>query len=144
MSRSGYSEDCDGWELIRWRGAVASAIRGKRGQSFLREMLTALEALPQKRLIAEQLEEGGEVCAIGSVGKLRGLDMSRLDPEYSDHIAKVFGVSEALVKEIESINDGDFCWRGDMTPEKRFDTVRKWVVTQLTKGTVEEYGQVTP
>ena len=22
MSRSGYSDDCDQWDLIRWRGAV--------------------------------------------------------------------------------------------------------------------------
>ena len=29
MSRSGYTDECDGWELVRWRGAVNSAIRGK-------------------------------------------------------------------------------------------------------------------
>ena len=34
MSRSGYTDECDGWELVRWRGAVNSAIRGKRGQAF--------------------------------------------------------------------------------------------------------------
>lgn len=32
MSRCGYSDDYDQWALIRWRGAVESAIRGKRGQ----------------------------------------------------------------------------------------------------------------
>ncbi|KGC50992.1 hypothetical protein DO66_5867 [Burkholderia pseudomallei] len=36
MSRSGYSDDCGGWSLIRWRGAVNSAIKGARGQKFLR------------------------------------------------------------------------------------------------------------
>ena len=133
MGRSGYSEDCDGWELIRWRGAVTSAIRGKRGQSFLREMLTALDALPQKRLIADQLEEAGEVCAIGSVGKLRGMDMSKLDPDFPERIADAFGVSGALVQEIESINDDDFSWGGDLTPEKRFEVVRKWVQNQLAE-----------
>jgi hypothetical protein len=34
MSRSGYSDDIDSaddqWALIRWRGAVKSAIRGAR------------------------------------------------------------------------------------------------------------------
>jgi hypothetical protein len=55
MGRAGYSEDCDGWALIRWRGAVTSAIRGKRGQAFLREMLDALDALPVKRIAS-----GGE------------------------------------------------------------------------------------
>ena len=38
MSRSGYSDDLDNWDLIRWRGQVSSAIRGKRGQGFLREL----------------------------------------------------------------------------------------------------------
>lgn len=46
MSRSGYSDDIDQWDLICWRGAVASAIRGKRGQAFLLEMWKAMTALP--------------------------------------------------------------------------------------------------
>lgn len=61
MSRSGYTEDCDdNWQLIRWRGAVASAIRGKRGQAFLRELLAALDAMPEKRLIADALVFDGQ------------------------------------------------------------------------------------
>ena len=64
MSRSGYSDDCSGRELNLWRGAVESAIRGKRGQAFLREMLVALDAMPEKRLIAGELvTPTGEVCA---------------------------------------------------------------------------------
>ena len=62
MSRSGYvdADDCDEgeqWRHIRWRGAIKSAIRGKRGQAFLREMLDALDALPQKRLVPNVLQE---------------------------------------------------------------------------------------
>ncbi len=129
MSRSGYSDGCDGWELIRWRGAVASAIKGKRGQAFLREMLAALDGLPQKRLIAEALEHNGEVCAIGSVGKFRGVDMSKLDVYDYDSIAAAFGISCALVQEIEYVNDEH--WAAG-SPEKRFVIVRKWVVENLT------------
>ena len=62
MSRSGYSEDCDGRELIMWRGAVAAAIRGKRGQRALRELVVALDAMPAKRLITDALEIDGEYC----------------------------------------------------------------------------------
>lgn len=52
MSRSGYADWCDdNWAMIRWRGAVASAVRGKRGQAFLRELATTLDAMPEKRLI---------------------------------------------------------------------------------------------
>jgi hypothetical protein len=45
MSRSGYSDDLDPLALGRWRGRVASAMRGKRGQAFLREMLAAMDAM---------------------------------------------------------------------------------------------------
>jgi hypothetical protein len=118
----------DQWDLIRWRGAVTSAIRGKRGQAFLREMLAALDALPQKRLIAEELEQNGEVCAIGSVGLARGLEMGELDQYDYDDLAKRFGISAALVREIECVNDEE---RQRATPEERFAHVRAWVVEQL-------------
>jgi hypothetical protein len=47
MSRSGYSDDCDGWALIRWRGAVNSAIKGRRGQQALREIVAAQKCCDQ-------------------------------------------------------------------------------------------------
>ena len=48
MSRSGYSDDIDdNWAHIMWRGRVASSIRGKRGQAMLRELLAALDAMPE-------------------------------------------------------------------------------------------------
>lgn len=131
MSRSNYNDDCDGWRLIRWRGAVASAIRGARGQAFLREMLAALDAMPNKRLIAHDLINGGEVCAIGCVGAARGVPMDTIDPEDYDGIASTFGISPALVREIESINDEDFCYWKQTTPEARWRFVREWVVEQL-------------
>jgi hypothetical protein len=129
MSRSGYSDDCGGWGLIMWRGAVASAIRGKRGQAFLREMLTVLDAMPVKRLITDELEHQGEVCAIGSVGVARGIDMSELNAENADQIGETFGIAPALVKEIEFMNDDG--WYFAYTPEKRWLWVRNWVAKSL-------------
>lgn len=129
MGRAGYSEDIDNWQLIRWRGAVASSIRGKRGQEFLRELVAALDALPEKRLIAHELVEGKNVCAIGSVGLRRGVDMVKLDPEDSDTIAATFGIADPLVREIEFIND-EAVYYGD-TPEKRWQRVRDWAVSQI-------------
>ena len=55
MSRSGYSDEGSSWDTIRWRGAVAAALRGKRGQQVLAEILAALDAMPEKELIAEAL-----------------------------------------------------------------------------------------
>ena len=133
MSRSGYSEDCDNdWNLIMWRGAVASAMRGKRGQAFLKEMLAALDAMPEKKLIAHQLESGGAVCAIGSVGKARGLDMQGMDPEDRDTVAETFGIAPALAAEIVWENDeANSYFRNEEKPEARFARMRAWVASQI-------------
>ena len=129
MSRSGYIDDMeDQWALIRWRGAVRSAIRGKRGQSFLREMLSALDVLPEPKLVANELEQDGSVCAIGAVGRARGMDMAGLDPEDRSTVAHKFGIAEALAAEIVWEND-EACWRE--TPEQRFQRMRSWVSSHI-------------
>jgi hypothetical protein len=126
MSRSGYSEDYDDqWALIRWRGAVASSIRGKRGQAFLTEMRDALDALPEKKLVAMELEAGGSVCAIGAVGRARGVDMSSIDPEDYSRVAGTFGIAEPLAQEIVYLND-EAGFYGE-TDERRFTRMRGWL-----------------
>lgn len=132
MSRSGYS--CDGdieqWDLICWRGAVASAIKGVRGQAFLLEMHRAMKALPEPKLIAHELEEHGAVCAIGAVGKARGVDMSGIDPEDRERVANVFGIAPALAAEIVFMNDEADRWSKE-TPEQRYARMLKWIEEQL-------------
>jgi len=130
MSRSGYVDDLDEWAMIRWRGAVASAIRGKRGQALLREMLAALDALPEKRLIENALVQDGEVCAFGAVARARGIGEIDYDPDDDDPdiIAHLFGVSRALACEIMYEND-EGGWRE--TPEARFARIRRWIVHNL-------------
>jgi hypothetical protein len=141
MSRSGYTDDFDDpLALGRWRSAVRNAIRGKRGQAFLKEMLAALDVLPEKKLVAEQLEapvtgmpfrqEGGGVCALGAVGRARGLDMAPIDPDDTETVAGTLGIADAMVREIVYVND-DF---GSETPEARFARVRKWVEAQINDG----------
>lgn len=131
MSRSGYSEDCEGWDWIRWRGAVASAIHGRRGQAFLKEMLAALDALPEKKLTSWELEKDGAVCAIGAVGKARGVDMTKLDPEYPEGIAKAFDIAAAMTKEIVYENDEGGPYYGGETDERRFERMRAWIARQI-------------
>ncbi len=88
MSRANYCDDLDQWDMIRWRGQVASAIRGKRGQTFLRDLLAALDGLADKRLIKDELiTEEGDVCAIGALGLARGIEMKDLDPEEPETVA---------------------------------------------------------
>jgi hypothetical protein len=133
MSRSGYSEDCDGWDLIRWRGAVTSAIRGKRGQALLLELRDALDAMPEKGLIAHELvDASGAFCTLGVIGSARGLPLSEIDPEDSDQVAKWFDIAPALAKEIVFEND-EACWR-DETPQQRWDRMRQWVELAIKTG----------
>ena len=126
MSRHGYSDDPDPLDLGRWRGRVASAIRGRRGQRLLRDLLAALDAMPEKRLIAHELEQDGEVCALGACARLRGIDVSDIDPEDSGRVAAVFDIAEPLAREIVWENDEDWT---DKTPEARWARMRKWVAS---------------
>jgi len=129
MSRSGYRDDIDTWALIRWRGAVASAIRGRRGQSFLREMLAALDDLSEKKLVAGELEtEDGQVCALGAVGVARNMNLRELDPEDRKRVAALFGAPFSLACEIAHANDEEF---STATPEERFALMRGWIMNRL-------------
>jgi hypothetical protein len=133
MSRSGYADDYtdDDNSVYLYRGAVESALRGRRGQAFLKEMLAAMDALPEKKLIAHDLEKEGAVCAIGSVGKARGLDMSKLDPEDPETVAATFGIAPAMAREIVFENDDEWFSTGSETPEHRFERVRRWIESKL-------------
>jgi hypothetical protein len=134
MSRSGYSDDYDDqWASIRWRGAVASAIRGKRGQAFLKDMLSALDSLTNKRLIKGELEVNGEVCAIGSVGLQRGIDMSKIDPYdiNKESLSVIFGIPPALASEIMYENDEAAGYWIEESPENRWQRVRNWVESKI-------------
>jgi hypothetical protein len=125
MSRSGYSDDLDPWALIRWRGAVNAAIRGERGQRLLRELAAAMDAMPEKVLIADDLVDAeGDHCALGVVGKARGIDLAAVDPEDAEAVGNTFDIAYALAKEVVYINDeGHY---GE-TPQQRWARVRAWV-----------------
>jgi len=141
MSRHGYSEDygCDDpWELIRYRGAVTAAIRGKRGQALLRRLRAALDAMPDKRLVSGVLvNEQGACCALGAVAKAEGLDVAGLNPEDVDQVALTFGVAPSLVREITYENDeAIYGWHRDEEErvrheEHRWRTVSAWVDRHL-------------
>lgn len=133
MSRSGYTDEEDyNGQFAMWRGQVKNAIRGQRGQAFLREMLAALDGMPEKRLIAKHLRQDGEVCGLGCVGARRGMDLEKLDPEDPSSLAEAFGIARQLVAEIEFINDDDFSCGTGWPPEKRWERVRAWVAENIT------------
>lgn len=127
MSRSGYGE-IDNWDLIRWRGQVASSIRGKRGQQLLKELAEAMDAMPTKRLITDALESNGEYCALGVIGAKRGIDLKTLDPEHAEDVGKAFNIAHQLAQEVVYLND-EYCQY--RTPEERWKYMRQWVEDQL-------------
>lgn len=115
--------------MICWRGAVNAAIKGKRGQAFLRELVAALDAMPEKKLIAHELEAAGEFCALGAVGKCRGMDLGSMDPDDPQSVAKSFGISNALTCEIVFMND-EASYHIE-TPEQRWRRMRSWAEGEL-------------
>lgn len=168
MSRAGYCDDIED-NLVhgRWRAQVRSATRGKRGQKLLRDLLAALDAMPEKRLVADALEisavadekhaqawvklfndpaaagryrehyvdnrpptyREGDVCALGALGRVRGLDMTDLDPDEPEGVAAAFDIASPLAREIVYMNDEGAC---NETPEQRWQRMRNWVARQIT------------
>jgi hypothetical protein len=141
MSRSGYCDDIDDvLALGRWRGQVNSAIRGKRGQSFLKELATAMDSMTDKRLIANALiDMNGECCAIGAVCQQRSVEVDGVDYDEPEEVAKLVGIPHQMVAEIEWQNDENSKWiprndgRGswDETPEDRWHRMREWVADNI-------------
>ena len=131
MSRSGYAdEDSEDYPVVFWRQAVQRAIDGKRGQAFLREMIEALDAMPEKRLISGYLEYNGNVCALGAVCRKRGLNLKGWEAFEAPNLARSFNIANALVREIMYMNDEAF-W--NVTPEQRWEKMRAWAVENLIK-----------
>ena len=134
MNRSNYTNDCDTdpLDLGRWRARVASAIRGRRGQEFLRELAAAMDALPDKLLIAGQLvDEEGDCCSIGAVCKARGIDTAGMDADGVEYTAEWLGAPWPLAAEIAYLND----YWPDETPAARWQRMRRWVDRHITQET---------
>jgi hypothetical protein len=143
MSRHGLYDASDIDDVLaygRWRGAVASAVRGKHGQAFLRELLAALDSIESQRLIGESLEnEHGEVCALGAVGRARGLDLKSVDYEDPEAVAKFFGINEKLAQEIMWVNDEHIHRNNAPAMAQRYHDVREWVL-----GHIRSRGELVP
>jgi hypothetical protein len=131
MSRHGYHEDHDQQDLAMYRGWVASAIRGKRGQKLLRDLRDALDAMPEKRLVQGRLQTEQGCCALGAVAGHRGVDLTELDPDpelfdidterVNLRLSWLLDIATVLVAETEYENDE---FHG--TPEQRWSYMRAW------------------
>lgn len=133
MSRHGYSEgdgDYDNWQMIMWSGQLASAVRGKRGQAFFKDLVVALEEIPVKRLVANELRKDGEVCTLGALGTKRGMNLEKLDPEDYEIVACEFNIATQLAREVTYWND-EVC--ESLTPEERWTKMHSWATNKIKK-----------
>jgi hypothetical protein len=137
MSRHGYSDDGGGnWELVCWRGAVNSAIRGRRGQAFLKEALAALDAMSVKVLVTHELEADGAFCTLGVVANARGVDVSdithdRYEEDMGYAIAPRLDIAPAMAREIMYLNDEEACYWSEEDPGRRFRYMREWIAQHI-------------
>ena len=136
MSRSGYSDDCDGeMPLELYRQAVHRATTGYRGQHLLKKLLAALDAMPERRLIAGNIkDESGQVCALGALDA-NAPKYDADDYDDADHprkLAEHFKIAPALASEIVYMNDEYDSWSlRNETPEQRWTRMRAWVEQQI-------------
>ena len=148
MSRSGCTDgwDYDQWNYIRWRGAVNSAIKGKRGQLFLKDLIRALDDMPVKELISndiitiDPLTQQTNSCALGALLLKKGTGfINPDDPEHHEDIAYRLNISPTLVREVEYLNDDAFGWgSGWDSRAARWKSMRDWAESQLQKDTVTD------
>ena len=128
MTRSGYTDDCEYLDL--YRSTVSRAMNGKRGQSFLREMVAAMDAIPEKVLITEALvDENGDCCAIGSVCLARGMETGSIEYDCAESVGKAMGISQSMAAEISYMNDE---WSPGESPERRWKRMRSWVQHEIS------------
>lgn len=153
MGRSGYSEydgdDAESqWAYIRARGATASALRGHRGQRFLRRLAEALDSMPVKALCriptasdgpldtktwkripppgADRLGlPDGRVCVLGAIVRASGGNSAEVDATDHDGLGRMLDIAPRIVRELEWMNDDRYADVGD--DAARWKYLREWV-----------------
>jgi hypothetical protein len=113
-------------------GFWMTAQRGKRGQKFFHNLVAALDAMPEKRLVTSVLQdEDGEVCVLGAALKHAGKecpiseDEDDFDQEWT---AAQLDIATQLVAETVCEND-EGGW--NETPEERWTRMRRWANSKL-------------
>jgi hypothetical protein len=152
--RINYNDDEDTpGQFALWRANCQRSLHGRKGQAALRALEAALVALPSKRLVAHEFDNGTDVCAIGALARAKG-HTPKADPEYEmEEIGVELGMPRLVAWLIVELNDilldtvwevGDgpqrpHCglYKGgiplirDMTPEERYEKVLTWVRREI-------------
>ena len=137
MSRIRYSDEEDfPGQFGLWQANCNRSISGQQGQSALRDLESALLALPAKRLIAGELDDGEDVCAIGALVRHRHVVL-QADPEEMVEVGEECGMPRLMAWKIVEVNDMQFDYhyigsqRIAFTPEERYAKMLAWVQKRL-------------
>ena len=149
MTRHGYvdladldheceDEDCTGACL---EIDMQERLRSPEGQAMLRELLSALDAMPTRELYAELVQrEDGSMCALGALAAKKGADLSwlrdedgqefeEITEEDTEMLAEQLGIPDDLACEVTYQNDDGGA--PDETPAKRWERMRRWCVRNI-------------
>lgn len=116
-----------------WQANCRRSLNGRAGQEALRDLESALLAMPEKRLIVDDLAVDGEVCAVGALMRARGVPQGRLEEISGDDDTDVLAAKEARVPrlvgwKLVELNDYEL---EHVTPEQRYERVLDWVRERL-------------
>jgi hypothetical protein len=142
MSRAGITDDPTPEQWRMWglhQQALDLAIAGKRGQTFFRDLIAALDAMPVKRLASSVfVGERGECCAMGAVALHRRLapaeiaalayDDSGDEPMDRGAVAEALDIAPSLATDVAYEND-EGAW--SETDEQRWQRMRALAVHRL-------------
>lgn len=112
MSRISYSEDEDRpGQFELWQANCQRSLSGRNGQAALAELEAALLALPDKRLVAGEFDDGENVCAIGALARFKGIT-PKADPEYEmEEVGVECGMPRMVAWKVVEMNDMQFDFR---------------------------------
>ncbi|WP_311238281.1 MULTISPECIES: hypothetical protein [unclassified Xanthomonas] len=108
---------------------------------MLRDLIAALDALPEKELIAGIVEQDGCFCALGALAHFRGTDLDQGEHGGTDYdfeanrAARRLNIAHQLVQEVVFENDEAGEWRyphgQHEPPEARWERMRAWAVSKI-------------
>lgn len=85
---------------------AASALKGRRGQKFLRSLIAALDAMPVKELVSGEFRAAeGQQDALGAVAAARGVDLYHIEGWDHRLMGLRLDIPSSLVAEIIAQND---------------------------------------
>ena len=116
-------------QFALWQANCQRSLRGRRGQASLRALKAALLALPEKRLIAHEIQDDtGAVCAVGALAKQQQRNLVTSDPDETVKLGEQCGLPHLVAWKVVEENDITL---DAVTAEQRYDQMLRWIEEHL-------------